>query len=320
MARFADLFRAPQYRSYIGSMDAKLDPLYQFATNTENMLTAGVGLATGDVYYVDSNVANAGDGTSWDRAKATLNAAVALCTADNGDVIMVAPGHAETISSAALSPTLSVTGVTVLCCGNGTLAPTFTITHVDGTISITGANCRLSGARIVSNVADVKVGLTLGALADGSVVDHCVFRDSAANKEFLVGISVTAACDNAKILYNNFQTTAAAGTNNAILTAAVTDLEIVGNVAFGKFATGALLGSAALTGATITDNIFINAEAAIAIALNTSSTGVLARNFLGGTTSIAAALTGDNAMWCFENYVSGAAAVSGILNPAGDAD
>jgi len=162
--------------------------------------------------------------------------------------------------------------------------------------------------------------MTLGAAADGSIVYNCVFRDSAANKDLLVGISVTAACDNLTIVGCDFRTTAAAGSNNAILTGAVTNLNIIGNFIYGKYATGGILGTAALTSSIISENIIVNAEAEIAIALHTSSTGILARNLLGGTTSMAAALTGDNAMWCFENYISGEIAKSGLINPAVDGD
>jgi len=296
-------------------------PGVRWMDRVEDMLQISSALGTGSVYYVDSGAAVAGDGSSWDHPLATINAAVAKCSANNGDLILVAPGHAETISTAALSPVVSAAGVSVMGLGNGTLAPTFTITHVDGTFSITGANVLVDNLRIVANLDNVKVGMTLGAEADGSIIYNCTFRDSAANKDLLVAISVTAACDNLKIIGCDFKTTAAAGSNNAILSAAVTGLEIRGCNIFGKYATGAILTSAALTEAMIMDNVIVNSEAAIAIALDgTTSTGILARNFLGGGTSIGAALTGDNAMWCFENYISGEADKSGLLNPAVDGD
>jgi hypothetical protein len=302
-------------------MRAMLSDRFSLVDEDMESVWSLAGLGRGKVFYVHSGSgASTYTGEDKDFPLATVNGAVAKCTASRGDVIVVLPGHAETISTAALSPTVSAAGVSVVGLGVGTLAPTFTITHVDGTFSITGANVLVDNLRIVSNLDNVKVGLTLGAAADGSVVRNCVFRDSAANKDLLVGISVTSACDNAKILFNDFATTAAAGSNNAILSAAVTGLEIRGNTIFGAYATGGILTSAVLTRALIVDNMIMN-EAAIAIALNgTTSTGILARNFLGGTTSIAAALTGDNAMWAFENYVSGAAAASGLLNPAVDGD
>ena len=284
----------------------------------------GAGFSTGNVWYVDSGSGSDGggkNGRTIDSPFATLDYAIGKCTASNGDIIYLLPGHTETLAASGNIALLDVAGVTVIGLGIGTLIPTFNLGHASATLSITAANCHLYNVRIVSTIADVAVGITMGAASDGSIVERCVFRDTAADKEMLVGISVAALAVGVKLLYNDFKTTAAAGGNNAILSAANTDLQVIGNTAYGKFATGAMLTSGVLTQATITDNIFVNAEAAIAIALNgTTSTGILARNMLGGTTSIAAALTGDDAMWCFENYVTGAAAASGALNPDVDAD
>lgn len=281
-----------------------------------------INVGFGDTYYVDSG---SGDddrgGKSPETALATLDAAIGKCTANQGDMIVVLQGHSESEASAASIATLDVDGVSVVGIGVGDDMPTFNLGHADATFTISGADCRVSGLKFVSTIADVAVGVTMTAASDNSIVENCVFRDSADDEEMLVGISVAAAANGVKLIDNDFKTTLAAGGNNAILSAAVTDLEVRGNVAYGKFATGAMLTSGVLTRATIADNIFVNAEAAIGIALNgTTSTGILARNFLGGTTSIADALTGENAMWCFENYITGAAAASGILDPGEDTD
>lgn len=293
-------------------------------------------VGTGKIFYVDSNVANEGDGSSWDNALKTIDEAIGKCVDNRGDIILVAQGHQETEATAATSLfTLDVAGVSIIGVGNGAHSsvvangaattlnrPTLIIDKADATITISAANCRMSGFLIVSDIADVAVGVTVAATADGFIFDNNIFKDNAANLEFLVMLSIAAAAQDVQILNNKFYTTAAAGCNNAILLAgANTGLVIQGNYAFGKFATGCILGSAAAqVGAFIADNILINAEAAVAIALNTSSTGILARNLLGGTTSIADAMTGNNALWCFENYVTGAVAKSGLLDPTADSD
>jgi len=277
---------------------------------------------TGSVFFVKSGSGadNTGQGKDPNNPFATVDYAIGQCTASKGDTIYVMPGHTETLAAAGNIALLDVAGVNVIGIGVGDLIPTLNLNHADATFNVTAANCRVSNIKFISGAADVKVGVTLAATSDGSTIDNCVFRDTSANVEFLVGISVAAAAHSIKILYNDFKTTIAAGSNNAILTAAVTDLNVIGNVAYGKYATGAMLGSAALTRAVIADNVFTNAEAAIGLALHTSSTGVVVRNLVGGTTSIAAALTGMNAMTCLENYVTGDVARSGIIIPAVDAD
>ena len=312
------------------------NPLWAWLQEANTLIEAGAALGTGSVFYVDSNVTNAGDGSNWQNALATIDGAIDLCTADAGDVIYVAQGHKEVEAVAATSLfTLDVAGVSIIGLGNGgyeaTVAsgvitnnqrPTLVLDKADATITVSAKHCEVSGLLVISDIDNVAVGLTVAATADGAIIEDCVFRDNAANLDMLVMLSVAAAAQDVQINGNRFITTAAAGGNNAILLAgANTNIEIVGNKAFGKYATGILLGSAAAqVNATISDNTLVNSEAAIAIALHTSSTGICQRNLLGGTTSIAAAFTGSDALWCFENYVTGAVNASGLIDPAVDID
>lgn len=320
-------------RTFFGSGNKNLDPMYLHMQDAAN----GFGQrGTASVFYVDSNVSNEGDGTSWTRAKDTLDEAIGLCEADRGDIIYVAQGHKEVEATAATSLfTLDVAGVSIIGISSGgyeaTVAsgvitlnqrPTFVVDAADATITVSAKSCRISGLLFVSDIDNVAVGVTVAATADGFTMDKCVFRDNGAALDMLVMLSIAAGTQNVNLVDNLFLTTAAAGGNNAILLAgANTNLVVNGNRAYGKFATGVLLGSAAAqVNATIEYNTFLNAEAAIAIAVHTSSTGVCSNNYLGGTTSIAAAWTGNDAMWCFENQVSGTAGARGIPDPAADAD
>jgi hypothetical protein len=287
---------------------------------------AGLPAPTGKTFYVGTDGDAAYESlvakVPADNLVQTLDDALSLCVANRGDVIYILPGHAESEAEVdGAIATMDVAGVSVIGLGEGSLIPTFSLGDDGATFSLTAANCLLKNIMIKSTVANVAVGLTVGAAADGSIIDGVLFRDDGAAKELLVGISVTAACDNLTIQNCDFRTTAAAGSANAIKAAAVTDLHVINNFAYGKFSTGAMLTTGVLTRAKIIGNSLVNAEAAIGIALSgTTSTGLLAKNFLAGTTSIAAALTGDNAMTCFENYVTGAAAASGLLDPGADAD
>jgi hypothetical protein len=287
----------------------------------------------GKSFYVDSVKGSAGnDGLSWDTPLATIDSAIDKCTANKGDAIFVAPYHQEVKAAAGNLFSLDVAGVTIIGVSNGAYnalvatgastlhnMPTLILDHADATVAISAPNCRISGFLFVTDVADVVSIITPSAASDGLIIDNNVFKDNAANLEYLVAITLLAATPNVQIIGNKFYTTAAGGTNNAILSAANTGLVIKDNFAFGKFATGVVLSSAPLVQAEIIGNTLINAEAAIAIALNgTTSTGILASNFLTGTTSQAAALTGDNAMFCFENYINDTAGSSGLLNPAVD--
>jgi len=97
----------------------------------EELLGSGAQLGTGSIFYVDSNVSNEGDGTSWSNATDTLDEAVGLCTADNGDVIYIAQGHSETIGTGTDVVDIDVAGVTVIGCGTGKARPLFDYTDYD---------------------------------------------------------------------------------------------------------------------------------------------------------------------------------------------
>ena len=304
-------------RVYTGSGSETLDPIV-------GIINGGVGeLGTGKVWYVDSGATSGGQsGDSWGNACLTIDAAIGLCTASRGDYIYVAPGHAETIT-AATSLVADIIGVSVIGIGHGSLMPTLTYTTAATALtSITAANTRFSNIKFVANYANVASLVTLGASADGSIIDNCVFADSGAALDALVNITVTADCDNIQILNNKFSATATATSDNAILLAGGSDNSVIsGNTIYGTYTDGGILASAAAsTNLTITDNI-VGCIDAIAYAGHSSTTGLFARNLLGAnTTSIAAALTGVDAMFCYENYVTGALGASGIIYPAVDAD
>lgn len=90
---------------------------------------------TGNVFYVDNGNGQAFDGMG-DQGRAptrplkTLDYAVGRCTANNGDFIIVMPGHAENVSSAG-AITCDVAGVTIIGLGEGAARPTFTWNSAD---------------------------------------------------------------------------------------------------------------------------------------------------------------------------------------------
>ncbi|MDD5328035.1 MAG: right-handed parallel beta-helix repeat-containing protein, partial [Phycisphaerae bacterium] len=289
---------------------------------------------TGRVIYVDSGVAAAGGGGTWATALQTIDAAMDLTSADRGDVIYVAQGHKEVEQAAAAIFTCDVAGVSIIGVSSGssfaTVAagdttdnqmPTFILDHASATVSVTAANVTLKGLKFESDAADCAIGITAAAGADGLVVDGCYFRDGAAAEELVIGVSIAAACTDVQVKNCYFSTYPGGGCANAILLAGASDDSIFeNNVANGTYSGGAFLATAAASrNLTFKNNTFCN-QGAIAVDLNAGTTGVMANNYLAGTTSIAAALTDVDAMWLFENYVSGEDNKSGLLDPAADAD
>jgi len=281
-------------------------------------------IGTGSKFYVDSGVATGGDssGSSWTNAITTIDAAIGECTASRGDIIYVAPGHAETVASAT-GLVCDIAGVSIIGIGNGSLIPTISLgTATAAKISVTAANVRLSNLKIVSALEDVAKGVDPTADADGLVVDNCIFTDGAVALELVIGINVAADCDNIRLINNKFSTVAAGGCANAIVLAGGSDNSVIaGNTAYGTYSAGALLASAALSvNLTVTDNIFVTTAAVAAVTLKADTTGIYAHNFAGSTTTILLTVINDDAMYCWENYDTGAPGASGVINPAIDSD
>lgn len=291
-------------------------------------------LADANIFFVDngatyaSDVSDAKHGNSFEFPFSTANYAVSKCTEHLGDVILLAPGHTETINDLGADGesgdetdelVLDKAGVTLLGIGSGLLRPTFTIgsDNTASSIAITAENVTVKNIIVKSGYADAAAGFTV-ADVDAVTIENCDIRDgNAANLELVIGISVAANADDIIIKNNTFSTWAGGGCANAISFLGGCDrAQIIGNTAFGKYSTGCLLTAAASYCIVIKDNVFVNAEAPIAIALHTSTEGILSGNHLGGATStVAAVLTGDNMMWCFENYILDEYANSGLLNP-----
>ncbi len=166
----------------------------------------------GDIYYVDSNTgADTSGGKSWDNALATIDAAIGKCTANKGDVILVAPGHAENLIAAAAIDA-DVAGITIIGLGAGSNRPTLTFkTSTAADIDIDAANITfqnlyfdLTGidgivAAIDVNAADFTIkdceflmadsggqavnAITTDAAAHRMKVENCIFKSPDAGAE-----------------------------------------------------------------------------------------------------------------------------------------
>ena len=127
--------------------------------------------AGANTWWVDSVSGSDNNSGTEKEPFATINYASSRCTANNGDVIMVAPGHVESVVEAG-GLTLSVAGVKIIFLGDGSsqgtiqfgtavtasmvisannvklYSPRFSaaIDALTGPISITGENCKIYNA------------------------------------------------------------------------------------------------------------------------------------------------------------------------------
>src|SRR5262245_489587 len=91
-----------------------------------DLIIADARFGPANIFFVQSTHANAGDaankGQTPDQPFATLDYAIGRCTADQGDVIIVLPGHVETVSAAG-ELDIDVAGITIVGVGSGSKQP-----------------------------------------------------------------------------------------------------------------------------------------------------------------------------------------------------
>lgn len=205
----------------------------------------GMTLATGEVFFVGNAESFAADvatqGKDPDSPFNTLDFAINQCTAGKGDVIIVMPGHSETLSAAA-AVDLDVRGVRIIGIGEGDLRPTLTFdTATTADFDVDADDCLIYGLRFVSDIDSLAVMLDVNA--ENTVIQNCEFKTSSG-KECLNFINMATTKDFLRVKDCVFiQPTDPAGTDDAANTGVIyledSEFVIVEDCEFwGNFETG----------------------------------------------------------------------------------
>lgn len=277
----------------------------------------------GDTYYVDSGSGSdsASRGKTPDKPFASVDYAIGQCTANQGDTIIVLPGHTETISGAT-SLVADVAGVSIIGLGVGGDRPTFTFTAAASTISITAASVKLSNVLLISNfTGGVTTGITVGANADGLLLENIEMQETANTKEWLIGISIAAGCNGVVIDGLKYFGLSGGSTTQVIKFLGASNYSIVKNFLIFCDASGAPIDAltAASVWMTIGNGVLHNLDtgAGLSVSVKSDTTGFmhdLRISALKDTVTPAGA-----AMAISEVYVSNAIFKQGFYQPAQDA-
>lgn len=124
------------------------------------------------------------DGGSRVFASIALAVANANVVASRGDVILVLPGHTETVSAAG-GIALSKAGLTIIGLGGGTLKPTITYdTAATATTTVSAADVTIENIVFTANYADIVKVFDLST-AKNFTIRKCDFKATATNMNFL---------------------------------------------------------------------------------------------------------------------------------------
>jgi len=191
----------------------------------------------GDIWFVDSGSGtdSSGYGRNPDAPVATLDYAVGLATANQGDVIYCMPGHAENLGADS-AVDIDVAGLTVRGLGWGAARPTFTATAAAGDFKMAAASTRIENLLFLSGV-DATTGMLEISGADCQVIG-CEFRDSVDQATDCL-ITVDGS-DRLLIDGCRWNMATAAGANTAIALDGSDDAVIRNCYIYGDFVLGAI--------------------------------------------------------------------------------
>lgn len=291
-------------------------------------------VVTGNVFFVSSTAANKSDtpgcGKTTDKPFATVDYAIGQCTASNGDVIYVMPGHTEAVAAAA-GIAIDVAGISIIGLGSGSLRPTVTLgTATAASVTMSAANCTIDNFLFVANLDNVATCFTVSA--DDCTIKNCEFRDTSSSLHFYSCI-LTSASDNVAdgLSVLNCKRT-------ALATGSLAFISVLGNndrcnfsgnniysAATGDVGHFVIMSSKVMLNTIMMDNTLMLPDAtSISVGIfmtgsSATSTGVVARNYVASQDTTAALFcTATLTFGLFENYQTGVMANSGLLWPAAD--
>lgn len=199
-------------------------------------------IVAGDVKFVDSGgtktLDDPGYGKTPEKTFATLDYSFAKMTANNGDYIIVLPGHAENI---VLTTTVDVdvAGLNIIGLGHGTDRPTFTQTVVAMYLDIAAANTRLKNLLFMAGV-NTGTGAMVNVIGDDAIIEMCEFKNVSAtlHTNHMIEASGANTADGLIVKGCRFDTMAAGDgdTDSAISLAEVQDrVQIIDNILVGSY-------------------------------------------------------------------------------------
>jgi len=268
-----------------------LDAMITYDTDVLALL----GQSTGSVFYVDSS-ASGTTGVDWTNAVNDLEEAMALCTSDAGDIIIVAPGHAETIGGAKAID-LDIAALTVIGLGTGEVRPTFSYDTNTDSIAVGNDDVRIVNCRFLATVTAVANAIIIEAGCENTIIEDCIFEnETAGTDEFIDTILISGTGSDGTIIRNNIfmsDTSENAGPKASINFVDCDLLQVYGNKFFGDHGDASVFNETTASNfVTIHDNVFhqgaigdAKLDTTPAISLVATTTGLIYDNTIAVNTA-----------------------------------
>lgn len=256
--------------------------------------------APGTKFYVDSGSgSDSNDGLSWGSALATIAAAVALCTANSGDQIHLAPGHNEGFGDAQLD--LDVAGIAIIGHGSGPARPRIDFDHANASINVAASGIVLHNITLLPSVTAVLIAIDIEAASTDTVlsaIESLPGEDGAGVDEFALTIDIKAGCTRTTIQNCRFtQHASAAGVLSCVKLTGASDLVTIRDCTFWTAGAGLVApinGDTTLSTRVLIERCVLVTDAEPGIELLTGTTGVIRDcDIFGDLATIDAAIVAD---------------------------
>lgn len=303
------------------------------AAENRRQILAGIrgDSTTGDVFYVSSTASGKGDTAGHGKTPsvpfATIDFAIGQTTENVGDVIIVMPKHAETVTGTS-AITFDKAGISIVGMGHWNQRPRILM---DGAATVknvvSAADVRIENIVFVAGHEDIVTCFSL--TAEGTWLNEVEFADLVATENFLIPISVDGAdntSDGLMVTHCRWQSIDTASTEFITLTQLVDGPVIQYNfVQHTGTATAQLIAGAAGAAMTRCDvrwnylaHLMTSGE--LFLTFDTACSGIVAHNFCTNADVSSAQDMGLDglALGLHENYSAGTDATQGALNPIAD--
>ncbi len=281
---------------------------------------------TGTVFFVDAGAALASDnafqGKDPTNPYKTIDFAIGQCIANNGDMIIVMPGHTETVAAAA-GIAVDVAGISIIGLGHGSDRPLLTFSATASTVVISAANCLLRNLQFTCSISEVVVAFSVTAA--GCTIDAVDYVETATFQLIQFLLTVAAADDLTVKNCYHVQNAAAIAATQWILLVGTDRARILNNTFL--IATTNAVGSNLIVSATtapkdiiVAGNVLMQLGGAsvIPLTLMTATTGYVYNNRVASPKTAIAGSIALASCYGSENYASNTVNLQGILDPVAD--
>ena len=255
-----------------------------------NMVIADQGKTTGARFFVGSAETYASDsagyGTSPEKPFATVDYAIGQCTASDGDIIYVMPGHVEDYDGTTTGFDADVAGISIIGLGEGSLRPRFDFDATASKCIIGADDVTLKNLTFRAGTASVVDGLELETGVTGCVLEDLEFMvgEAAGTDFFIDTIQLTSGNNDTVIRGCKFYESHSATPSNAIHSAATCARSVVENcVINGAYAVAGIKGTGADTEWLIQNNAMKVKDGEPGIELHANTTGLIVGNKIEST-------------------------------------